>query len=75
MNMIFGGKVEKKDSREDGQFTIHVENSSALFRYRILCIICGDVALWVMLYCIMGDVVLLINTSKRLFMIDRVTFP
>ena len=32
INKIFGGKVEKKSSREDGQFTIDVDTSSTLFR-------------------------------------------
>jgi hypothetical protein len=39
MNKIFGGKVEKKSSREDGQFTINVDTSSLLFWYRTFYII------------------------------------
>ena len=39
MNKIFGGKVEKKSSREDGQFKIDVDTSSPLFRYGTFCII------------------------------------
>ena len=33
LNKEFGGTVMKKDIREDGQFTIAVETSSALFRF------------------------------------------
>ena len=32
LNKEFGGTVMKKDIREDGQFNINVETSSALFR-------------------------------------------
>ena len=31
LNKEFGGSVERKDGREDGQFTITVETSSPLF--------------------------------------------
>lgn len=33
LNKEFGGTVMKKDIREDGQFKITVETSSALFRF------------------------------------------
>ena len=32
LNKEFGGTVMKKDIREDGQFNITVETSSAIFR-------------------------------------------
>ena len=32
MNKTFGGAVETKGSREDGQFAISIDNSSVLFR-------------------------------------------
>ena len=28
----FGGTVEKKEAREDGQFTIHIDNTCPIFR-------------------------------------------
>ena len=31
MNVLFGGSVERKEQREDGQQTITVDTSSALF--------------------------------------------
>ncbi len=31
MNYIFGGKVEKKANREDGQYTISIDMNSKLF--------------------------------------------
>lgn len=31
MNFIFGGKIEKKDNREDGQHSINVDTTSLLF--------------------------------------------
>ena len=33
LNKEFGGTVMKKDIREDGQFKVTVETSSALFRF------------------------------------------
>ena len=33
LNKEFGGTVTKKDIREDGQFRVAVETSSALFRF------------------------------------------
>ena len=36
LNKEFGGTVMKKDIREDGQFKITVETSSALFRFVLL---------------------------------------
>ena len=33
LNKEFGGTVTKKDIREDGQFRVTVETSSALFRF------------------------------------------
>lgn len=32
LNKDFGGSVERKDGREDGQFTISVDTNSPLFR-------------------------------------------
>ena len=32
LNATFGGKVAKKEMREDGQFTIEIDTSSPLFR-------------------------------------------
>ena len=32
MNFISGGKIEKRDNREDGQHLIQVDSSSALFQ-------------------------------------------
>lgn len=33
MNKVFGGTVHKKDVREDGVFSITLDNSCSLFRY------------------------------------------
>lgn len=33
LNKEFGGAVERKEGREDGQFTILVDQTSPLFRY------------------------------------------
>lgn len=33
LNKEFGGSVLRKDAREDGQFTISVDNTNPLFRY------------------------------------------
>ena len=35
LNKEFGGCVERKEGREDGQFTINVDTNSPLFRYDI----------------------------------------
>ena len=35
LNKEFGGTVMKKDIREDGQFKVTVETSSALFRFAL----------------------------------------
>lgn len=31
MNYVFGGKIEKKDHREDGSHAVHVDTTSPLF--------------------------------------------
>lgn len=33
MNKVFGGTVHKKDVREDGVFSITLDNTCSLFRY------------------------------------------
>lgn len=33
MNKVFGGTVHKKSVREDGVFSISVDNTCSLFRY------------------------------------------
>lgn len=35
MNKVFGGTVHKKSVREDGVFSISVDNTCSLFRYYI----------------------------------------
>lgn len=35
INKEFGGSVARKDNREDGQFTINVDNSSAIFKGKL----------------------------------------
>lgn len=34
MNKVFGGTVHKKSVREDGVFSITLDNTCSLFRYR-----------------------------------------
>ena len=33
LNKEFGGTVAKKDTREDGQFTIHIDSKTTIFKY------------------------------------------
>jgi len=42
LNKEFGGTVMKKDIREDGQFKVTVETSSALFRFVLPIQISGN---------------------------------
>jgi GMP synthase-like glutamine amidotransferase len=39
INKEFGGSVIKKDAREDGQYTVDLENRSRLFKYARLLVL------------------------------------